>query len=106
MLFVKALLEKCLLKYPSDFTEVLNKLGPYFDRLYLTLPMGDTSCVPEKSGILMVLSFCWIEAIPSCLPSERQRNVMMKLWRDQWFLTERVEMCCKPYHIQVLSVLV
>lgn len=74
-LFVKTPGKNTLLIAVSEFTGVLDERVPYFDRLYLTLPMGDTLSLPDISGILMLLSLCWIEAIPSCLPSKRQKAI-------------------------------
>lgn len=87
-LFVKAVQVSTNRIYRS----VKDKWGPYSDRLYWTSPMGDTDSVPEISGTLMDLSFCWIEAIPSCLPRKKQENFIMKLRSDWCFSIERGNM--------------
>lgn len=76
-------------------------LVAYFDKLYWTFPIGDTFSVPEKSGILIDPSFCWMTAMPSCLPKKNQRkkNLMNKSWRNQCF-SKNEAFLHKPYHIQ------
>ena len=71
-------------------------------RLYETFPIGETLSFPEKSGSRMLLSFCCMVAIPSCLPRKRESLLTRLLTRRQ----EKMRLqLCSPYSMPLSVIL-
>lgn len=94
----------CLYRHPRKNMLIPQQppqfLLSYFVSLYSTFPM-ETLSFPDISGIVMVWSFFWIEAIPNSRPRKRRFG----WWTALFFWTKRWSWCHGAHRIQGLSSL-